>query len=88
MQTITWIIVGGILMSSIALVGSVSLCIKQDTLKKIILHLVALSAGTLLGGAFFHMIPAALENTGIQTLTFLWIIIGFSVFFILEQFLH
>lgn len=88
MQTLTWIIVSGVLMSCIALIGSVTLFIKQETLQKIIIYLVALSAGSLLGGAFFHMIPAALEENGIQIFTFLWIIIGFTIFFILEQFLH
>ncbi len=34
------------------------------------------------------MIPATLETDGIQISTFIWVIIGFTVFFILEQFLH
>jgi len=75
-------------MSSIALVGSVTLVLRETTLKKLILPLVALAAGTLLGGALFHMIPAAVDQLGNRLAIYLWILIGFTVFFGLEQFLH
>lgn len=88
MTTLVWIVASGILMSAIALVGSVTLLLTADTLRKIIVPLVALSAGSLLGGAFFHMIPAAVEKEGSQTTIYLWVVIGFSLFFVLEQFLH
>ena len=75
-------------MSAIALVGSVTLVLREATLKKLLLPLVALAAGTLLGGAFFHMIPAALDRLGNNLGIYLWIIVGFSGFLGLEQFLH
>lgn len=75
-------------MSAIALVGSVTLLLKEATLKKILTPLVAFAAGSLLGGAFFHMIPASLERMNGNILPYLWILLGFSVFFALEQFLH
>lgn len=62
--TFTWILAGGLLMSAIALVGSVTLVLREVTLKRLLLPLVALAAGTLLGGALFHMIPAAVEALG------------------------
>jgi len=52
MSTLAWIIVGGVLMSAIAMVGSI-------TLNRLLIPLVAFAAGSLIGGAFFHMIPAA-----------------------------
>ena len=58
MTTFLWIFFGGIAMSAIALVGSVTLVLREENLKKLLLPLVALAAGTLLGGASFHMIPA------------------------------
>ena len=88
MTTFVWIVVSGILMSAIALVGSITLLLKEDTLRRIVVPLVALSAGSLLGGAFFHMIPAAIEKSGSQTALYVWVVIGFSLFFALEQFLH
>lgn len=64
MSTLFWIIAGGLLMSAIALVGSVTLFLNEATLKKLLLPLVALAAGSLLGGALLHMIPAAVEKGG------------------------
>ncbi len=88
MSTLTWIIGSSLLMSAIALIGSVTLILKKSTLQRIILPLVAFSAGSLIGGAFFHMIPAGLLQYGNNILFFVWIIAGFSVFFALEQLLH
>lgn len=75
-------------MSAIALVGSVTVVLQEATLKRLLLPLVALAAGTLLGGALFHMIPAAVDKLGNNLGTYLWIIVGFSGFLGLEQFLH
>jgi zinc and cadmium transporter len=58
------------------------------TLRKLLLPLVALSAGTLLGGALFHLLPASIEQIGNRISVYLWLIVGFSVFFALEQFLN
>jgi zinc and cadmium transporter len=88
MSTLTWIIGSSLLMSAIAMIGSVTLVLKEATLRKIILPLVAFSAGSLIGGAFFHMIPAGLAQYGSGDRFFAWIIAGFSVFFALEQLLH
>ncbi|MCK5020636.1 MAG: ZIP family metal transporter [Candidatus Peribacteraceae bacterium] len=88
MSTLVYIIIFGFLMSCIALVGSVTLFLKESTLQKIILPLVAFSAGSLIGGAFFHMIPASVEHMGNDIFIYIWIVIGFVIFFILEQFLH
>jgi len=88
MTTFLWILTGGILMSVIALVGSVTLILSEATLRKILLPLVALAAGTLLGGALFHMIPAAVDQLGNRLSIYVWTAAGFAVFFVLEQFLH
>ena len=88
MSTLAWIIVSGLLMSAIALVGSVTLVLPEATLRRIILPLVAFSAGSLIGGAFIHMIPAGLNAYGSDIGFFVWILAGFAVFFALEQFLH
>lgn len=88
MTTLIWIIAGGILMSAIALVGSVTLIMKQETLDKIVLPLVAFAAGCLLGGAFLHMIPETVHEAENELAPFLWILAGFLTFYALEQFLH
>lgn len=88
MSTLLWIIGSTFAMSLIALVGAFTLILKENTLKKIILPLVAFSAGAFMGGAFLHLIPEAIAKTGLQLDTFLWVLIGFSIFFMLEQFIH
>jgi zinc and cadmium transporter len=82
-----WIVLSGILMSAIALVGSVTLVLRESTLQKILLPLVSFAAGSLIGGAFFHMIPAALSEMR-SAAAFGWVALGFTMFFGVEQFLH
>jgi zinc and cadmium transporter len=75
-------------MSVIALVGSVTLLLKPETLERIVSPLVAFAAGSLLGGAFFHMLPAAVSESNDLGWVLLWTMAGFTLFFALEQFLH
>ncbi len=88
MSELTWIVVSGLLMSAIALTGSLTLLLRKNTLHKIMIPLVAFAAGCLIGGAFFHMIPAGLAHSGFSLSFFVWIVFGFSSFFALEQLLH
>lgn len=48
--------------------------------------MVGFSAGGLIGGAFFHLLPESIECSK-SINTFLFTIIGFVVFFILERYL-
>jgi zinc and cadmium transporter len=88
MSTLWWIVAGGVAMSAIALIGSVTLLLPPRVLERIITPLVALAAGSLLGGAFFHMLPAAAGAMGDLGDVFLWTMAGFTTFLALEQFLH
>lgn len=88
MSTLGWILTSSLLMSIIALVGSLTLILKEETLKKITLPLVAFAAGSLIGGAFLHMIPAGMIQYGSDETFYIWLLLGFIVFFSLEQFLH
>lgn len=88
MSTLNWIIVSGVLMSSIALVGSLTLLLIPSTLEKVLKPLVAFAAGSLLGGAFFHLIPSALKaNLSIMTIGIL-IGCGFTAILVLERFFY
>jgi zinc and cadmium transporter len=88
MSTFLWIVFSSILMSIIALVGSITLLIKKPTLDRLIHPMVAFAAGTLLGSALFHMIPTGMDRYGYQLSFFVWVMIGFIGFFALEQVLH
>lgn len=75
-------------MSAIAMVGSITLVLNPVTLNRLMLPLVAFAAGSLVGGAFFHMIPAALDANISSLGIGLAVVTGFTVFFALEQVLH
>ncbi|HSJ84588.1 MAG TPA: hypothetical protein VLA91_12300 [Acidimicrobiia bacterium] len=83
-----WIIVSGVAMSAVALVGAVTLLLPERTLKRVVMPLVALAAGSLLGGALFHMVPSAVDHLGNDLSVYLALASGFVAFFVLEQFLH
>ena len=53
-----------------------------------LLFLVSLSAGTLFGGAFLHLLPETIEESGFGLSVSLTILSGILVFFILEKFVH
>ncbi|MDP2676779.1 MAG: ZIP family metal transporter [bacterium] len=73
--------------SFISLVGLAALSINGQRLKKIIFLLVALAIGALLGDAFIHLIPEAIEESGHSPLIPLLIIVGIVFFFIFEKLL-
>lgn len=75
-------------MSLIALVGLITFTLKEETLKKILLILVAFAAGSLMGGAFLHLLPEGIAKAGPQPEMFLWLLCGFSIFFLIERFLQ
>lgn len=87
-MTLLWIVLFSLLMSCIALVGSITLLLKQATLSRILLPLVAFAAGSLIGGVLFHMLPAAIEEMGNRLSVYVWLVAGFMLFLALEQFLN
>lgn len=49
---------------------------------------MSIAIGALLGDAFIHLIPEALESAENPTLTSMLIVVGILIFFTLEKFLH
>lgn len=88
MSTLSWIIVSGLAMSVLALVGGVTVLLPARTLDRILLPLVALAAGSLLGGALFHMLPQAVAELGNTLSVYISLVAGFFAFFVLEQYLQ
>lgn len=76
------------IVSLISLIGVFALSLKKETLEKVLIYLVSLSAGTLLGDAFIHLIPQAFKNNAEAMADSLYILSGILVFFILEKFFH
>lgn len=88
MSPLAWIVLSGVLMSVIALIGSLTLLLPERILSRILLPLVAFSAGSLIGGALFHMLPASIEQLGDPLFASILAVAGFTLFFVLEHFLH
>jgi zinc and cadmium transporter len=88
MQILTAIILANLSMSLISVTGLLGLLrLSKHRIEQNIYLLVSLSAGTLLGGAFLHLLPEAAEVTpGIQP--FAVTLISFIGFFILEKIIH
>jgi len=81
------ILLGSMLMSLVALVGAFTLVLPARRLQQVLAPLVSLAAGSLLGGALFHMLPEGF--TALNPLrSGEWIAAGFTAFLALEQFLH
>ena len=87
MTNFIWAIGASIVVSLISLIGIITLLFKEKRLNEILIPLIGFSAGGLIGGAFLHLLPEALEQTESQAV-FSYLILGFIFFFILEKYLH
>ena len=87
MSELLQVILATLVISSGSLAGVATLSLNQKFLSKILMSLVSLSAGTMLGAAFLHLLPESLETLG-DLLPFQLTLASFIVFFLLERFLH
>lgn len=89
MTTLEYILLFTFLGSIGSLIGGLILLSKEKFALKISHFLASFAAGTLLGTAFFDLLPEAsheAEHTG--TNIFLWALIGLLLFFLIERFIH
>ena len=124
-STLLQILIATTVVSVFALIGIFTIGMKEKILKKVLLFLVALSAGAMIGGAFLHLLPEAIHevtaeveldldhdleeiaaiaeldnveeelheeahghgNKGVISI-FIYLLIGFSIFFLVEKVLH
>jgi zinc and cadmium transporter len=75
-------------MSALALSGSLTLLLPERSFDRVVPPLVALAAGTLIGGALLVMLPEAVVAMGNDLDVYVWLVGGFLSFFVLEQFMH
>src|SRR3989344_5346508 len=78
-----------ILVSLVSFIGVLTLVFKKEKLHHLLLSLVSLSVGTLLGGAFLHLLPEAVEIAGSFSKSIsLIILFGILCFFFLDKLIH
>ncbi|MEJ2371614.1 MAG: ZIP family metal transporter [Gemmatimonadales bacterium] len=83
----TYTLLSVLLVSLVSLVGLFALSQEPARLRRLQLYLVSLAAGSLLGGAFLHLLPEAVERLGTGLPFSLYLLGGFFGFFVLEKFL-
>lgn len=72
--------------SLIAFIGIIFIGLKEKLLKRVLMASVGFASGTLLGGAFFHLLPEAIEKT--EMTSFYYVVLGIVSFFAMEKFLY
>ncbi len=89
MSPLEWTLLTTVLISFLAWVGVFTLFVHEAVLDRVLLLLVALAAGTMIGGAFFHLLPRAIAASGGEGTLQLFgiLIVGFSLFYVLEAFI-
>ena len=73
--------------SLLSLVGSLTLVVRKETLRRVLPYLVALAVGAMLGTTFLHLLPE-LASAGFTEAIGAKILVGVLVFFMLERYLH
>ena len=77
-------IIATVVISAFSLVGVFGFAIGSKLLRKISLFLVAFSTGALLGGAFLHLLPEAIEEKpGLEI--YIYLLFGIMIFYLLER---
>ena len=70
------------IISLVSLIGVIFLTLNKKVTENKLLYLVAFSAGSMLGGAFYHLLPESLETQNIitvSTLAIAGILISYSI---------
>lgn len=88
MIKILWILLMTFIISLMSFVGAITLILSEKWLKRLLLTLVGFATGALIGGAFLHLLPEAMEAGAFSSETvFSFLIAGFVLFFVLEKLL-
>jgi len=76
-----------LVVSLLSFIGVLFLAVKKSILQKLLLFLVSFAAGGMLGGAFIHLLPEAIDQLGVGFNFSLSVLGGILAFFILAKFI-
>ena len=76
---------GAAVIALVSLSGAAVLFVRESRLQVVVPLLVALAVGVLLGSAFLHLIPEAVDRLGSVTTVGLYTLVGFVLFFAIEK---
>lgn len=83
-----YVIISVLFVSFVAIIGILPFLIRKRPSQKALLLLVSLSAGTLFGGAFFHLLPEGIALGGLNIGTMVYVMVGLLTLFVVEKFVH
>jgi zinc and cadmium transporter len=85
-----WIytLVAVFIVSILSLLGATVMIIKEKFIKKVLIFMVAFSAGALLGDVFLHMLPEMAHEGSLTLMSSAYILGGIVIFFVLEKIIH
>jgi len=86
MNDLLLILIAVTVVSLIAFIGVLFIGLNDIFLKRILMIFISFASGSLIGGAFFHLLPEALEEIGQNA--WQYVVIGIISFFIMEKFLY
>jgi len=86
-MTLIWILSATIVVSLISLVGIFTFGIKAKVFDRLLVVFIGFAAGGLIGGAFLHLLPEAVGQSG-NGYVFFYTLIGFTVFFLMERYFY
>jgi len=95
LSTLSYIIIFTLIGSVFSLIGGIILLLKEKVAIKFSHFLAAFAAGTLLGTVFFELLPEAVHGTheaeeggGGEMNIFLFTLLGFILFYLIERSIH
>lgn len=80
-------ILATLVVSSVSLVGILSLVFNEKVVDKIVFMLISFAAGSLIGVSFLHIIPEIISEVDSSKI-FYYVVAGFTIFFILEKYFY
>jgi len=80
-------IISVLIISSISLIGVITIPINTEKLKNILLYFVSFSAGALMGDVFIHLLPQVIRD-GFTVNSSIYILSGIVTSFIMEKIVH
>ena len=77
-----------LIVSLISLVGLLTLSIKENLLKNILIYSISFSAGALFGDVFIHLLPEIIKKTGLTAQISSFVLLGIVVSLFIEKIIH
>ncbi len=87
MESLIYSLLAVIAVSLLSFIGIFAISLDEKKLDNILFILVSFAAGSILGAAYFDLLPEALEMAE-NALTFIYVALGFVGFFFLERFIY